>query len=482
MQEDQTPKVFISYSWTSEKLVVPLAERLVSHGIDVVLDKWDLKEGQDKYAFMERSVNDSEITKVLIVCDKAYADKANNRTGGVGDETVIISQKVYNNVKQEKFIPVIAERDEKGEPYVPTYIGTRIYIDLSNESTFELEYDKLVRNIYEKPLYRKPKLGKRPEWIDEEKINFFPLIDLIRQIKGADNERKQSGCVKRFLDEYINALKMFYTQGTNAEKVYGLFVEMKGVRDVFLDFLPVLHETDNQFTETICGFFEEMHNTLTCGKNLNVERYSVAERDYEIYKLHIWELFICVIAYLRHAQDYKAINGIVTNTYFLTNDVHSASVEESNYCQFRYYSASIEDEYKPQTESKTKFTLVGDLLCNSREKLPVFSGEAMAEADLFLYQIRNALDLTQRRNWWGNEYWFPTCYVYCKSSPIEWTKMKSRKYCAKMFELFGVTSVNELKEAVSHCCFDDKMRYGGSYKSAPAILSCIKLEEIGSLN
>ena len=60
--------------------------------------------------------------------------------------------------------------------------------------------------------------------------------------------------------------------------------------------------------------------------------------------------------------------------------------------------------------------------------------------------------------------------------------MKSRKYCAKMFELFGVTSVNELKEAVSHCCFDDKMRYGGSYKSAPAILSCIKLEEIGSLN
>ena len=27
-------------------LVLPLAERLVSHGVDVVIDKWDLKEGQ----------------------------------------------------------------------------------------------------------------------------------------------------------------------------------------------------------------------------------------------------------------------------------------------------------------------------------------------------------------------------------------------------------------------------------------------------
>ena len=36
-------------------------------GIYVVLDKWELKEGQDKYAFMERCVNDPEISKVLIM-------------------------------------------------------------------------------------------------------------------------------------------------------------------------------------------------------------------------------------------------------------------------------------------------------------------------------------------------------------------------------------------------------------------------------
>ena len=110
MQEDKTPKIFISYSWSSDEIVVPLAQRLVSHGVEVVLDKWDLKEGQDKYAFMEQCVNDPEITKVLIVCDKKYADKANARVGGVGDETVIISSEVYGKMNQEKFIPIIAEK------------------------------------------------------------------------------------------------------------------------------------------------------------------------------------------------------------------------------------------------------------------------------------------------------------------------------------------------------------------------------------
>lgn len=220
MQEDRVPKIFISYSWSSDWLVVPLAERLVSHGIDVVLDKWDLKEGQDKYAFMEQCVNNSDITKVLIVCDKKYVDKANDRTGGVGDETVIISGEVYGKMKQEKFIPVIAECDEDGNPYVPAYIKSRIYINLSDEEKYEEEYDKLVRNIYEKPLYRKPKLGSRPDWIDDEKNNFFPLSDLIRQIKGAKSEKKQKSCVSKFIEEYVEMLKTYREEGGELASKY----------------------------------------------------------------------------------------------------------------------------------------------------------------------------------------------------------------------------------------------------------------------
>lgn len=211
MSETQNPKVFISYSWSSDEITMPLAERLVSHGVNVVLDKWDLKEGQDKYAFMEKSVNDPEISKVLIICDKSYTEKANNRQGGVGDETAIISPEIYGETVQEKFIPIIVEKDEFGVAFVPAYIKSRIYIDLSNPEEYENEYEKLIRNIYGKPIYKKPQLGRKPEWLEEEKTDMFPLKDLIRQLKGASsNKQKQSAIIRRFGAEHIEVLKTYY--------------------------------------------------------------------------------------------------------------------------------------------------------------------------------------------------------------------------------------------------------------------------------
>ena len=65
---------------------------------------------------------------------------------------------------------------------------------------------------------------------------------------------------------------------------------------------------------------------------------------------------------------------------------------------------------------------------------------------------------------------------------IEWGKMKSRRYCEKMMVLFGADSPNSLKVAVGKCAFNDVMKYSGSWDSSLAILNCIKVEDIGTLN
>ena len=39
-----------------------------------------------------------------------------------------------------------------------------------------------------------------------------------------------------------------------------------------------------------------------------------------------------------------------------------------------------------------------------------------------------------------------------------------------------------LKEKIAKCEYDSNMKYSGSWEAAPAILSVIKLEDIGSLN
>jgi len=125
------PKLFISYSWSTpehEQWVVDLATELVNSGVDVVFDKWALREGHDSIAFMEKMVTDQSINKVIIVCDKAYAVKADDRRSGVGTETQIISPEVYARQDQSKFVAVIAERDEGGKPFLPTYYKSRIYL------------------------------------------------------------------------------------------------------------------------------------------------------------------------------------------------------------------------------------------------------------------------------------------------------------------------------------------------------------------
>ncbi len=97
------PKVFISYSWSSpghQDQIRQWAEQLVNDGVDVVLDIWDLKEGDDKFAFMEKMVTDSSVTHVLVFSDSEYASKADARRAGVGTESQIISSEVYSKVQQ----------------------------------------------------------------------------------------------------------------------------------------------------------------------------------------------------------------------------------------------------------------------------------------------------------------------------------------------------------------------------------------------
>lgn len=165
------PKVFISYAWGTKDYqvkVLSLATDLMNDGVDVVLDQWSLKEGNDTYAFMEQSVTDSTITNVLILLDPNYEKKADTRDGGVGTETQIISPEVYNKVRQEKFLPVVFERGENGEIPKPQYLKTMLHFDLSQNEKYDLEYQRLVKRLYGIEIVEKPELGKKPSWIEEK--------------------------------------------------------------------------------------------------------------------------------------------------------------------------------------------------------------------------------------------------------------------------------------------------------------------------
>jgi len=484
LNDEIIPKVFISYSWTNDDFVVPLVERLNEHGVDIVFDKWDLKEGQDKYEFMEKCVNDPDITKVLVICDKAYADKANGRKGGVGDETAIISSEVYGNGEQEKFIPVITEHDENDNPCVPTYMKSRIYIDFTDENDYEISYEKLLRVIYNKPSHRRPKRGERPDWLDEESVSLFTIKDYLKQIKGAKMDERAERLSKDFPAKYIETLIEFYDADRNTgEAIYQAFNEMKDVRDVFLDYLAIMPFSHEALGALLADFFEEAYNTLTTKDTFNPDSISWYENSFEIYRIFLWELFIFVTAFLLHKEDFIALNRLLTNTYFVKS-LHSYNEDGfADYTAFRHHSSAIEEEYKPTTEYKQHYTLLGHCICNNREKKPVYTKKSIADADLFLYQIYNALDLNIGENIMGRNYWFPTLYVYANIYERKsiWKKMKSRRFAEKICTLVGVDTIDELKKRIEQCVADRDMRYT-SFESVPSILAYVKPEEIGIYN
>ena len=78
----ENPKIFISYSWSSkeyEERVMDLAVRLQNDGIEVIIDKWIMKPGNDTINFMEKCVKDPNVNFVLMLLDKKYTEKADKK-------------------------------------------------------------------------------------------------------------------------------------------------------------------------------------------------------------------------------------------------------------------------------------------------------------------------------------------------------------------------------------------------------------------
>lgn len=481
--QEHAPKVFLSYSWTSpthEDKVLEFAKRLISHGVHVLLDKWDLKEGHDKYKFMEQAVVDPDVCKVLLICDKRYQVKADAREGGVGDETMIISPKLYGQAKQDKFIPVVFEKDTDNKPYLPAYIASRIYIDLSDETRYETEYEKLLRNIHDVPENQKPALGKKPEWISEAKTDFAPLYAIQRQIKGAvDNKRKREILCRQFGDQFSSMVFEHFTLAGIA--VTGTLLEtkiseMKAARDVFTDFLEVLLNEDIAIADEITAFFEKLFNTT---HSINPHSRSLSDNTFEHFKFFIWESFLCAIALLLHHERYREIHDILCHTYFLKESPGSSSVKERSYVRFREYFRTLEEECNKPDEKGTRLLTVSGKILSERERKPLLTKESMSTADVVLYQMSYLLAATDESN-----YWFPTSYVYKSHAPI-WRRLKSRKYCDKILPLFGLNTIEELKKLLSEHPDPNtpqrQFRYSQAWGSPQPFLYELTIDEIGSL-
>jgi TIR domain len=162
------PRVFLSYSWDGpdhQQWVKAFAARLQGEsGVEIIFDQWHLRPGDDKLHFMEQAVDDADF--VIVVCTPAYAERANQRRGGVGYESMIITAELAERTSTNKFIPVL--RVGAWPSATPIYLKNRMGVNLSSDPYDEEEYMKLLRTIHRVPV-QAPPVGMRPDFSKQTK-------------------------------------------------------------------------------------------------------------------------------------------------------------------------------------------------------------------------------------------------------------------------------------------------------------------------
>lgn len=159
----RTCKVFVSYSHDSPehgKVVLSLAHRLRSDGIDAVLDQYEQSPPFGWPYWMEEQIRTADF--VLIVCTKLYRqhvehfESISDSGKGVLWESNIIYNHIYiARLRNDKFIPVLISG--ASPECVPTPLKGFTYYSPENEEG----YDSLYRRIVGNPLVKRPPLGQK---------------------------------------------------------------------------------------------------------------------------------------------------------------------------------------------------------------------------------------------------------------------------------------------------------------------------------
>lgn len=402
------PRVFISYSWTSDEYVewvVSLAERLMADGIDVVLDQWSLDHGHDLNAFMERMVTDPSIKRVIAISDKAYAEKANARKGGVGTESTIISQEVYKKVDQNKFIPVVREVDENGEAYLPIFFKSRKYIDMSTVDNEAVAYDELIRNIFDRPSRRKPALGKPPSHIFEEDSVFVSSAQKSKRfcdfvISGRGNA---SAAFDDFVNEFFEnfeELRMTYSREINDEwcKLIMANIEKEKLyRDTLLDVIVTgaKHVRDSWFVESLLSLLERLMAYQLRPKFAGAH-FRCSEDNY---KYFIYESFLYTIATFVKAKRYEECRSIIDAQYVTPSEAFDQPIEGHSFISFNSYAESLGEMCATRGDHR-RLSVMADLVHDRATRTDIrFS-------DLLQADVLSSIAARKIGSW------YPHCIIY----------------------------------------------------------------------
>lgn len=456
-------KVFISYSWSTpehEQWVINLAKQLELNKVPVVFDKWDVQDGQNLNQFMQRAVNDPTIQKVIVICDEIYTKKANGFEGGVGTETVIISQQVYENSQQTKFIPIVTEKNSDGKPFIPTYFSGAKYIDMSSDQSYIEGYEKLLRNLFNKPEYERPEGTKViPSFLLSDNSELLLLSQHALAVFINHMEKRPDKATIHFIDFTEEFLKDYISFAIStpkreeiAEKTSEALHSMLALKNIYIQFIiSYVRLAENLESQRIAGIFEQMYSKI---KTRPAAEGSTVFYDsqFDHMKFFLNEIVISTGAVLLKYEEYQTFKEVFTHEYIL-KDIHER--ESKGTIGYLQQYPSYLEQVQPRKLGQAELISYSGFLLKERSQAQV-SFEELKQAELMIRFIDYA---------WNKEsiyYWRILTSPYINGRSDIMRKLISKTYFEKIKDIFNVTNSQEFKVLLSS--FIQHLRQNPSYK------------------
>lgn len=454
--------VFVSYCHkdVTEEWIDKLATSLGRYGINCIVDIYDLQLGQDLNYFMEQI---KRVDKVLILLGKEYKERANDRKAGVGTETQIISNDVYNDVEQTKFIPIVVNKDENGEAYLPYYLEARLYTDFSDDSLFAKNIDELARQIHKLPKRVKPIVTAPPQFLirksessllmkDDMTFDDFIAVVLeeMENIKCSHND---------FKDE-------------EDEAIVRKIEESKELRDYFIKGFWKAVDDQSITTEKIILFLERAYCIADIYKD---GTYYEAQNDGCHFFLH--EIIIYIIAILYKKQKFVMIRQLIKTTYFPDTSYAREGIRLES---FYFYLKSL--DYRNTRLNLGRRSIHADLLMQRAN---------IKDIDINFADVRLADNLILMLSEWftksekGYIYWYPVTIVYATFGQDNCLQLRkyllSQSRFEEIRELFGVKNEKEFLKRYNELLgiLKEENRRSGMC-TIPSICSIVKPGELFS--
>lgn len=482
--EIKTPKVFVSYSWTSvdyKDRIRHYAERLRANHVDVVLDIWDLAPGQDKNAYMEKMVTDPSVTHVLAFIDKRYTEKANARKDGVGTESQIISQRLYSSVDQSKFIPIFCEKDKLGKLSAPTFFEPRIGFDFSTPAAENDNWEPLLRFLFGKPEHTKPALGPLPAFLDEKYAPVaLPTNDSFNRFKENALKQMQGPLalgnaylaeVFRVLDALrIRVMPSGKERETYYEIVYDKLQQLIPFRNQFIEWveLQILLLDDEALGNVLKDLIPHFSELKSRSEDLTSWTEGIGIFDLPGAWIH--EVLIYIVALLIKAKRDKVLHDLLFSRYYMVNgkEYYKKGFYGIGVLWCRAESFGLRNHYLELNRMDAFADWIKD---HVNARFATF--EQLMEADGVL-----CLSSLLKEN---SAIWSPRTYVYAEwgNSSLElFDAARDCNYAQRLVIIFGESDIESLKSKIRDLAKNHSAYFGDTVHY---LLNTLEFEKWGTL-